>query len=166
MPECNPTIRTLGAIAELSDDIGEVLPYLNATIKGCIYHHEAGILRFIRKGRAVTLHPRRITAAGFESVEEAREVFDQLLDLINNTYERRGEIEPSYKRGDELRFLDIYKLLPGSNCRRCGLPTCLAFATKLAKQEAKVDVCAPLYLDEHRERRERVLHLLESAGYM
>ena len=35
LPECNPMAETINAIAHLSDDIGEVLPYLAAVIKVC-----------------------------------------------------------------------------------------------------------------------------------
>jgi len=37
--------------------------------------------------------------------------------------------------------LDIYKLLPKTNCRQCGFATCLAFAMQLAKKAAAIDKC-------------------------
>ena len=40
-----------------------------------------------------------------------------------------------------LSGLDIYKLLPKTNCKKCGLPTCLAFAMKLAMKKASIDEC-------------------------
>ncbi|MFA5361795.1 MAG: acetyl-CoA decarbonylase/synthase complex subunit gamma [Candidatus Omnitrophota bacterium] len=40
-----------------------------------------------------------------------------------------------------LSGLDIYKLLPKTNCRECGFPTCLAFAMQLAKKSAVIDKC-------------------------
>ncbi|MDD5501807.1 MAG: acetyl-CoA decarbonylase/synthase complex subunit gamma [Candidatus Omnitrophica bacterium] len=40
-----------------------------------------------------------------------------------------------------LSGLDIYKLLPKTNCRRCGLSTCLAFAMQLAKKTMSADKC-------------------------
>lgn len=40
-----------------------------------------------------------------------------------------------------LSGLDIYKLLPKTNCRECGFPTCLAFAMQLAKKAVSVDKC-------------------------
>lgn len=40
-----------------------------------------------------------------------------------------------------LSGLDIYKLLPKTNCRKCGAPTCLAFAMKLAMKKASLDDC-------------------------
>ncbi len=40
-----------------------------------------------------------------------------------------------------LTGLDIFKLLPKTNCRDCGMPTCLAFAMQLAQKRAKLDAC-------------------------
>ena len=40
-----------------------------------------------------------------------------------------------------LSGLDIYKLLPKTNCRECGFATCLAFAMALAKKTAGIDKC-------------------------
>ncbi len=40
-----------------------------------------------------------------------------------------------------LSGLDIYKLLPKTNCKKCGSPTCLAFAMKLAMKKASLDDC-------------------------
>lgn len=43
-----------------------------------------------------------------------------------------------------LTGLDIYKHLPKTNCKECGLPTCLAFAMKVASGQAALDECPPL----------------------
>lgn len=40
-----------------------------------------------------------------------------------------------------LTGLDIFKLLPKTNCSDCGVPTCLAFAMKLAQKKAKLSEC-------------------------
>ncbi|MBN1264269.1 MAG: acetyl-CoA decarbonylase/synthase complex subunit gamma [Anaerolineales bacterium] len=40
-----------------------------------------------------------------------------------------------------LTGLQIYKLLPKTNCKDCGYPTCLAFAMKLAAQQAELKDC-------------------------
>jgi acetyl-CoA decarbonylase/synthase complex subunit gamma len=37
--------------------------------------------------------------------------------------------------------LDIFKLLPKTNCGDCGVPTCLAFAMKLAQKKAELSEC-------------------------
>lgn len=46
-----------------------------------------------------------------------------------------------------LTGLQIFKYLPGgkkesnANCKKCGFPTCMAYAMKLAKKEASIDAC-------------------------
>lgn len=40
-----------------------------------------------------------------------------------------------------LTGLDIFRLLPKTNCKKCGFPTCLAFAMALANGKSSVDAC-------------------------
>ncbi len=49
-----------------------------------------------------------------------------------------------------LTALEVYKLLPKTNCKECGFPTCLAFAMQIAAGKAGIDQCPPAS-DEARE---------------
>jgi acetyl-CoA decarbonylase/synthase complex subunit gamma len=49
-----------------------------------------------------------------------------------------------------LSGLDIFKLLPKTNCGDCGVPTCMAFAMKLAQKKAELCDC-PHASDEAKE---------------
>jgi acetyl-CoA decarbonylase/synthase complex subunit gamma len=40
-----------------------------------------------------------------------------------------------------LTGLEIFKLLPKTNCKKCNMPTCLAFAMQLAQKRAKLEDC-------------------------
>jgi acetyl-CoA decarbonylase/synthase complex subunit gamma len=50
-----------------------------------------------------------------------------------------------------LTGIQIFKLLPKTNCKECGVPTCLAFAMNLASGKAELDQC-PYVSDEAREK--------------
>ncbi|UCH22593.1 MAG: acetyl-CoA decarbonylase/synthase complex subunit gamma [Deltaproteobacteria bacterium] len=50
-----------------------------------------------------------------------------------------------------LTGIQIFKLLPKTNCKECGVPTCLAFAMNLASGKAELDSCPYVY-DEAREQ--------------
>ena len=50
-----------------------------------------------------------------------------------------------------LTGIQIFKLLPKTNCGECGTPTCLAFAMNLAAGKAELDAC-PYVSDEAREQ--------------
>ncbi|MHC4740187.1 MAG: acetyl-CoA decarbonylase/synthase complex subunit gamma [Planctomycetota bacterium] len=50
-----------------------------------------------------------------------------------------------------LTGLEIFKLLPKTNCKKCGMPTCLAFAMQLAQKRAKLEDC-PDVSEEAKEK--------------
>jgi acetyl-CoA decarbonylase/synthase complex subunit gamma len=50
-----------------------------------------------------------------------------------------------------LTGIQIFKLLPQTNCKECGVPTCLAFAMNLASGKAELDSC-PYVSDEAKEQ--------------
>ncbi len=52
-----------------------------------------------------------------------------------------------------LTGIQIFKLLPKTNCKECGVPTCLAFAMNLASSKAELDAC-PYVSDEARAQLE------------
>jgi acetyl-CoA decarbonylase/synthase, CODH/ACS complex subunit gamma len=56
-----------------------------------------------------------------------------------------------------LSGIQIYKLLPQTNCKECGFPTCLAFAMKLAAKQVELGAC-PYVSDASRKQ------LAESAA--
>ncbi len=50
-----------------------------------------------------------------------------------------------------LSGIQIYQLLPQTNCKECGFPTCMAFAMKLAAKQAELAAC-PYVSDEAKEK--------------
>jgi len=153
------------AIADISDEIHEVFPYLNATLKGCIYNHPALTLTIKKDGKLFTLHAHHITLAKIEDEREAEEILAWLKELINDTYENHTKIEPNYSMAAELKALDIFRLLPGTNCKRCEEPSCLAFAVKLVGRDIEIIKCDPLFSEQYQEKRNVLFDLLHAAGF-
>jgi ArsR family metal-binding transcriptional regulator len=162
---CLADPEKIRVIAEISDEIHEVFPYLNATLKGCIYNHPALTLTIKKDGKLFTLHAQHITLAKIEDEKEAEEILIWLKNLINETYENRDKIEPNYSKGAELKALDIFKLLPGISCKKCGEMTCLAFAVKLVGRDIEITRCDPLFSEKYKEKRKVLIDLLQAAGY-
>ncbi len=163
--KCSPHSQEVGCVVELDQDISAVFPYLNAELKRCRYNPEGPTLEINYENRSVALHARRVAFGAVDGLTEAERVMDSVARLINETWERRHEITPSFRRGPCLSPLDIFQLLPGVNCRRCGEPTCLAFAAKLARENATVSQCAALAKPEHAAHRLQLAALLLEAGY-
>jgi acetyl-CoA decarbonylase/synthase complex subunit gamma len=44
----------------------------------------------------------------------------------------------------EISPIDVYMLLPKTNCKKCGLENCMAFAAEVVNREIAVEVCLPL----------------------
>jgi acetyl-CoA decarbonylase/synthase complex subunit gamma len=63
----------------------------------------------------------------------------------------------------ELSPIDIYKLLPKTNCKECGQENCMAFATKIVNREADIDQCKPLFKKEHEKNYKQLKELLKPA---
>ncbi|MDR7522907.1 MAG: (Fe-S)-binding protein [Armatimonadota bacterium] len=164
-PECHPGAETLNCLAAFSDDVSAAFPYLNAVLKGAVYRPDAGILSFRREGKFITLFPRRAAITKVIDDADARRTLAWLRDFINQTYEARDTITPSYKSCDALKPLDVYKLLPGTNCGECGEATCLAFALKVVAQAVEVSACRPLFSGQYESKRVRLVEGLLGAGY-
>ncbi len=61
----------------------------------------------------------------------------------------------------EISPIDIYKLLPRTNCAECGEKTCMAFATKLASREARLRDCPPLLKPEFKGAYQKLWEMLK-----
>ncbi len=151
--------------AELSDDVSEVMPYLNAVVKNAIYNHEAAHLTLFKEFRLITVYPKEMTMIKALNTTDAWQVIDWLQELINCTYEKLEEIEPDYRLKKRPHPLQLYSWLPKTNCRQCGWQTCLAFAAHLFIGQENLKKCKPLFTDEYREQREVMLELASVLGY-
>jgi len=146
-------------------DLSPVLPYLNAIVPKAIYNPTSQSLTLYEDYRIICLQCRVITGAKADNADDARRILDWLRSLINDTWERRSEITPSYERRERLTPLPVFELLPRTNCRKCGLLTCLAFAVEVASERKSVLQCGPLFDAVHQAQRHRLLELLVAAGY-
>lgn len=138
----------LMVIGKPSRSLEEVIPYL-ATLPGVIaYNPGTYTLTFRRPAGFLTIAPDSVYLTQVRNVEEGLELTQAVKDAINATWEHRHELQPVTVAQRAPRHLDVYALLPQSNCRQCGEDSCLAFAVKMILQERVLAECAPLKNDE------------------
>ncbi len=125
-------------------DITEVLPYLNAEMEDADYDHGAGILIWKDQGHSFAFRSREIKAAPARDSEEARILIDRAVALANKAWSEREAIEPCYKKLTLPNLMQIYRLLPRTNCGKCGFATCMAFAAKLREGDTGLSCCPVL----------------------
>ena len=163
LSDCNPSSQKVNALVDLSDDISEILPFLNTVLKGRQYNQEQRNLTVKRGGHFITFWPRQIAITKLEDENEARAVMEELKRILNETYEKRDQIKPTYTSRPIPRPLDVFKLLPGKNCKECGEPTCMAFALKLVNDEVKLKQCPLLLTKEFETNRLKLMELLPDS---
>ncbi|HUH79420.1 MAG TPA: acetyl-CoA decarbonylase/synthase complex subunit gamma [Methanoregula sp.] len=72
-----------------------------------------------------------------------------------------AEAETTRKKGiREISPIDVYKLLPGTNCRECREANCMAFATRVVNGEIVLSECLPLLTPEFRAAFLKLTELL------
>jgi acetyl-CoA decarbonylase/synthase complex subunit gamma len=61
----------------------------------------------------------------------------------------------------EINPIDVYKLLPRTNCKECGEKNCMTFATKLVSRDIALERCPPLLGKEYEEAYKKLWKLLK-----
>ncbi|RJR40635.1 MAG: Fe-S cluster protein [Desulfobacteraceae bacterium] len=150
-PECNPSFQSLHCIAHLDQDVSEALPYLNAVLGGFEYLKDPPAVTFRIQGKIITVHPREIAVNALRDEAEADKILEWLKREINEAWDKRAEIEPRYQGSPKPKILEILKLLPKTNCRECGEPTCMVFSTRIAEGVKGAEDCPPL--EEEKEAK-------------
>jgi ArsR family metal-binding transcriptional regulator len=130
-PECNPSFESVHCIAHLNEDVGAVLPYLNAALGGTQYFNDPPAVMFHHYGRIIKVEGREIAINALKDGREADRILEWLKAEINQAWADRGSITPCYTGKTKPKLIDILRLLPKSNCKKCGSPTCMAFAARV-----------------------------------
>ena len=148
-PPCDPGAERFSAIGHLAEDISAVFPYLNATLRGAVYHPAANALTWKKAGHNIAFNAFKIAISNTEDRDGAEKELKGLIDLVNRTWERRDEITPSTEVRRRPTTMAIYKLLPQSNCKECGEPTCWIFASRLVASQKSLADCPLLKKPEY-----------------
>lgn len=148
--KCNTEARTLHCYAHLSDDVSAVLPYLNTVLGGFSYVQEPPALTLRSSGKLITIHARKIAVNALRDKEQAEKIVAWLQREINDAWENRAEIEPSTESAKQPDLLSVLKLLPKTNCKECGEPTCMVFAVRVTEGVKDQTNCSAL-TDEKKE---------------
>ena len=161
-PGCMPGSALWGAQASLSRDISIVFPYLNAILDDAWYDHQNQILIWGDERQKYAFRPCEIRVAQVKDPMEACEIVNKMVDRVNQVWQERDNITPRFTERRLPAVLDILRLLPRTNCKRCGYPTCTAYSAALRKNQAQLEQCLPLLQPEYAENREAILNLISS----
>ena len=159
-PACRVGGSRFGALVSLPNDISAVFPYLNAVVDRARYDHENQTLIWDVPNQIYAFRPHEIRIAEVQDLQDARKIVGELVGRLNNIWQERDTITPNLTERKPPPVINIFKLLPGTNCKQCGYPTCMAFAAALSQGAAKLEQCPPLLVAERAESREKLSDLL------
>ncbi len=142
--ECMPGAMTVQCFAHLDQDVSAALPFLNAELGGFAYIKEPPSVTFKMYGKLLTVHGGKIAVNALKDEGEAGKIVAWLKREINNAWENRDQIVPRFEGMPRPRVIDILKRLPMTNCRECGEPTCMVFATRVAEGAKGSGDCPPM----------------------
>ncbi|MFH1031580.1 MAG: (Fe-S)-binding protein [Chloroflexota bacterium] len=160
---CAPVSGRYGWEADVPNDISPVFPYLNALLAEARYDHQEHILIWRETDRAYALRPYEIKivqADGTGDPEEGRRLVGEIVERINRVWQDREHITPRFKETARPSVIDIFKLLPKTNCKQCGYATCLVYAADLRVGKTRLEKCLPLVQPEHAENRKKLAKLI------
>jgi ArsR family metal-binding transcriptional regulator len=165
-PKMDATKEVLHAIATFTVDISPAFPYVNAELGGWDYDPTNQVLLLkLADGKWITLHPNKIAIRGARDIEEAHALLAWIKGQINDIYARRHRLTPRYTSQAGLKIMEILKLLPMTNCKACGYPTCMAYAAALRDGEISLNDCPPLSEAQYQAKAEKLRAYLESFGW-
>jgi len=147
-----------------SRSLSDTLPYL-ATLPGVIaWNPHTLTLTFRRQPGFMTLNTEKVYITQVKNTEEGLALLDTLKDAINAVWEKRAELVAVSTQKSAPRHLDIWELLPRTNCKQCGEATCLAFAVALLQEKRILEECTIIRSDSNfTDRRAALIAMLPTS---
>jgi ArsR family metal-binding transcriptional regulator len=142
--------------------LDEVLPLIAAISPSLIaFNPRTPSVTLRRKPGFITFYRDQVIVTQVKDVSEGLEMISALRDLVNLCWKQRATVKPATEARQAPRPLDVWTLLPRTNCKRCGEATCVAFASTLLLRRREIDDCPILAQDpDFAERRKQVAALL------
>jgi len=159
----SPGSGRYGVRVILPIDISASFPYLNTVLDDALYDHENSILIGVNNRRRYAFRPHEIQVGMVTDPSETSSIVDEVVGLVNRVWEEHERITPSFRGRKLPTVYDIYKLLPGTNCKECGYPTCLACAADIRNGVISLERCPLLSKPEYTQNREQI-HTLFSTS--
>jgi DNA-binding CsgD family transcriptional regulator/ArsR family metal-binding transcriptional regulator len=127
------------------NEFSYLFPFIQAIEKEAIHFEQPESLQFKKDEIYCSLYPPNHISAGFFYGREDALIFaNRLIKYFNDLESRKSKIKPKFKSYRRLHVPDILRLLPLSNCGKCGFRTCMAFAGAVSRRRMTLDKCPDL----------------------
>ncbi|MEM3406068.1 MAG: (Fe-S)-binding protein [Nitrososphaerota archaeon] len=143
---CTADSKRIKFIAQADKNLGDVLPILYLYIPNANYSEKLGCLTYTYRMHLITIFSNgKISMTYVKDNKEAEQLMNEVKNLINRaiTY-LKNYGKPDEKLLDlkkQTNPIQIYKILPKTNCKKCGEESCYAFSVKLFSGKKDLKDC-------------------------
>jgi len=152
--KCMPGAVSLHCYAHLNEDIGQVLPYLNAVLGGASFTNEPLSMTLKNQGKLITVHPRMIAVNALKDEGEADKILQWLKNEINSAWKDHETITSCFDSAPKPVLTKIIQFLPKTNCKACNEPTCMVFAVRVMEGVKDQEGCPGLAEEQKKQLRQ------------
>jgi len=163
---CLLELRKLQITAQANKPLKEIIPILYLAIPHSQYAKAFGSVTFLLEGKLVTVYSSGKINLGCVLREEIAlrllEKLEAVLEKAYEYYERQGSPDPKLLEvKQKLSPIEVYKLLPKTNCKECGEQGCFPFAVKLANGEKTLQGCTQIQQPKYSAEKEMLEKMIQ-----
>lgn len=145
-------------------NLAYLIPILARLIRGGSFRPDVPVLAFEEEHRLLVVSPGRLVVCRADDLLDIWVMLRCAVELVTAGWNRRVSIEPERQPRQGIGAIEIFKRLPGTDCRQCGLSSCMEFAVSLLVGRRRVSQCVPLEHHGARRHRASLMWLLETIG--
>ena len=125
-----------------------------AVIEGDQFTPDPPSITFRNEGRLISVTENTITVNAVADEAQGRKIVEWIKREINDAWEDRENIKPRYTKAERPQLVEVLKRLPKTNCKKCGAPTCMVFATWVVQGAKDETQCPELSEEDKRKLHE------------
>lgn len=161
---CLADSTKIRVVVSIDKDLSQYFPYVKAYLKKGLYVPKHPSFSIKKDGKTFNIYRDNITLIKLVDEKEALRDLEYISNIFEEVMKHLDSITPDYTQNKPPSPLEILKYLPKTNCKICGEESCFAFAVKISNEEKNVMLCQPLFTDENKEKRGKLLNLLLESG--
>ncbi len=150
---CTADSMRIKFIAQADKPLGDILPILYLYIPNANYSEKLGCLTYTYQMHLITIFSTgKISMTYVKDENEAEQLMKEVKNLINRAiiyfrnYGKPDEKLLNIKK--QINPIQIYKILPKTNCKKCGEESCYAFSVKLFSGKKNLRDCPYVNINE------------------
>ncbi|MFH0825181.1 MAG: (Fe-S)-binding protein [Pseudomonadota bacterium] len=145
-------------------DVAYLIPIMARLIRGGAFRPDVPVLAFEEEHRLVVITRNGMVISRADDLLDFRIILRTAVDFFLQAFDLRFTVAPAVESRHGLGAMEIFKRLPGIDCRECGLDGCMEFATTIITGRMRIQRCPPLLESNYAANLESLYWVLPIMG--